>query len=117
MSGKRPFEDRTPYTISKTGVIGFTRTLAVELAGDGVIVDAVRPGRVEGPRLDAVIGEQARNRGVGVDEVEAESRSVSPQDAFVRAGDVADAVLWLRSERADRVTGQDLNVTAGTVMY
>lgn len=66
MSGKRPFEDRTPYATSKTGAIGFTRTLAVELAGDGVIVDAV---------------------------------------------------LWLRSERADRVTGQELNVTAGTVMY
>lgn len=117
MSGKRPLRDRTPYTTSKMGVIGFTRTLATELATDGITVNAVCPGSVEGPRLDAVIDGQAESQGRPVEEVEAEFRGVSPMDTFVQAGDVADAVLFLCSERSDRMTGQDLNVTAGITMY
>lgn len=117
MSGKRPLVDRTPYTTSKMGVIGFTRTLATELATDGVTVNAVCPGSVEGDRLDAVIEGQARSQDRPVADVKAEFREVSPMAQFVQAGDVADTVLYLCSERAARVTGQDLNVTAGIVMY
>lgn len=117
MSGKRPLRDRTPYTTSKMGVIGFTRTLAVELAADGVTVNAVCPGSVAGPRLEAVIEGQADSQGRPYAEVEREFREVSPMNRFVEAADVADAVLFLCSARAARVTGQDLNVTAGTVMY
>jgi NAD(P)-dependent dehydrogenase (short-subunit alcohol dehydrogenase family) len=117
MSGKRPLLDRTPYTTSKMGVIGFTRTLATELATDGITVNAVCPGSVEGDRLDAVLEGQARSQDQPVAEVEREFRNVSPMEQFVQAGDVANAVLYLCSERAGRVTGQDLNVTAGIVMY
>jgi len=117
MSGKRPLVDRTPYTTSKMGVIGFTRTLATELATDEITVNAVCPGSVEGDRLDAVIEGQAGSQDRPVADVEAEFRNVSPMEQFVQAGDVADTVLYLCSERAARVTGQDLNVTAGIVMY
>ncbi|MEF8852417.1 MAG: SDR family NAD(P)-dependent oxidoreductase [Haloarculaceae archaeon] len=116
-SGKRPLPDRTPYTTAKMGVIGFTRTLAVELADRGVTVNAVCPGSVRGPRLDAVIEGQADSRGVPVADVEREFRSSSPMDRLVEAGDVADAVLFLCSDRAERMTGQDVNVTAGVTMY
>jgi 2-hydroxycyclohexanecarboxyl-CoA dehydrogenase len=117
MSGKRPLRDRTPYTTSKMGVLGFTRTLAVELADADVTVNAVCPGSVDGPRLDAVIRGQAESQGRTVESVEREFREVSPMNEFVTAGDVADTVLYLCSDRARRVTGQDLNVTAGIVMY
>jgi len=117
MSGKRPLRNRTPYTTAKMGVIGFTRTLAVELADRGVTVNAVCPGSVKGPRLDAVVEAQAADREATVAEVEDEFRSVSPMDEFVEAGDVADTVLFLCSDRAARTTGQDVNVTAGVTMY
>ncbi len=117
MSGKRPLRDRTPYTASKMAIIGFTRTLAVELAEDDVTVNAVCPGSVEGPRLRRVIEGQAESQDRPYEDVEREFREVSPMNEFVRAGDVADAVLFLCSERAGRMTGQDLNVTAGIVMY
>jgi NAD(P)-dependent dehydrogenase (short-subunit alcohol dehydrogenase family) len=117
MSGKRPLRDRTPYTTSKMGVLGFTRTLAVELADADVTVNAVCPGSVDGPRLDAVIEGQARSQGRSWESVEREFREVSPMNEFVTATDVADTVLYLCSDRARRVTGQDLNVTAGIVMY
>jgi 2-hydroxycyclohexanecarboxyl-CoA dehydrogenase len=99
------------------GVIGFTRTLAFELADHDVNVNAICPGSVEGPRLDAVIEGQADSQGRPVAEVEAEFRSASPMDEFVTADDIADAVLVLCSERTSHVTGQDLNVSAGIVMY
>lgn len=117
MSGKRPLRDRTPYTTSKMGVIGYTRTLAVELAEDDVTVNAVCPGSVAGPRLDAVIEGQAESQGRPFEEVAREFREVSPMNEFVEASDVADTVLFLCSDRAERMTGQDLNVTAGIVMY
>jgi NAD(P)-dependent dehydrogenase (short-subunit alcohol dehydrogenase family) len=117
MSGKRPLEDRTPYTTSKMGVIGFTRTLAIELADHDVNVNSICPGSVEGPRLDAVIEGQAASQDRPAEEVEAEFRSASPMDEFVTAQDVADTVLVLCSERTRRVTGQDFNVSAGIVMY
>jgi NAD(P)-dependent dehydrogenase (short-subunit alcohol dehydrogenase family) len=117
MSGKRPLRNRTPYTTAKMGVIGFTRTLAVELADRGVTVNAVCPGSVTGPRLDAVIEGQAADREATVQAVEDEFRSVSPMDEFVEAGDVADTVLFLCSDRAGRMTGQDVNVTAGVTTY
>lgn len=116
MSGKRPLRDRTPYTTSKMGVIGFTRTLAAELADRGVTVNAVCPGSVEGPRLNAVIEQQAESQGRTLEDVEREFREVSPMKEFIQADDVADAVLYLCSERAKRMTGQDLNVSAGVTM-
>jgi len=117
MSGKRPLEDRTPYTTAKMGVIGFTRTLAVELADADVTVNAVCPGSVAGDRLDAVIEAQAESRGEPVAAVRREFREVSPMNEFVGPEDVADTVLFLCSDRAARMTGQDLNVTAGIVNH
>jgi NAD(P)-dependent dehydrogenase (short-subunit alcohol dehydrogenase family) len=117
MSGKRPLRDRMPYTTAKMGLVGFTRTLAAELAEDDVTVNAVCPGSVEGPRLRRVIEGQAESQGREYDDVEREFREVSPMGEFVQAEDVADAVLFCCSERADRMTGQDLNVTAGITMY
>lgn len=117
MSGKRPLQGRTPYTTSKMGVIGFTRTLAVELGESNVTVNAVCPGSVSGPRLEAVIEGQAQSQGRSYESVEQEFRDVSPMNEFTTASDVADAVVYLCSQGAQRVTGQDLNVTAGITMY
>lgn len=117
VSGKVPLENRTPYATAKMGVIGFTRTLAVELADDGITVNAVCPGSVEGDRLERVIEGQAESRGIPVEEAEAELREGSPMDEFVSPGDVADTVLFLCSRRADRITGQDVNVSAGRVVW
>lgn len=117
ISGKRPLEHRTPYTTAKMGVIGFTRTLAVELAPHDVTVNAICPGSVEGDRIEAVIENQARSRDISYEEARQEMTDASPMNTFVKPADIADTVLFLCSTRAERITGQDLNVTAGIVMY
>lgn len=117
ISGKRPLEHRTPYTTAKMGVIGFTRTLAVELASHDVTVNAICPGSVEGDRIESVIENQARSRGISYEEARQEMTDASPMNTFVSPEDIADAVSFLCSTRAAHITGQDLNVTAGIVMY
>ncbi|MGQ3413661.1 SDR family NAD(P)-dependent oxidoreductase [Natrinema versiforme] len=118
ISGKRPLEDRTPYTASKMAVIGLTRTLAFELGDDDVTVNAVCPGATKGPRIERVIENQAEQRGISYEEAK---REVFTDDAalgeLVDAADVADTVSFLLSRQARHITGQDINVDAGTAWY
>lgn len=118
ISGKRPLEHRTPYTASKMAVVGFTRTVAAELADDDVTVNAICPGPVSGPRIEDVIEKQAER--MNVDYEEAKRRTFT-DDAMlgelVEAADVAEMAVFLASENARHVTAQDINVDAGTVWY
>lgn len=116
-SAKLPRTHRLPYATAKMGLVGFTRALALELAPRGVTVNAVVPGTVAGDRLDRVMAMRAANLGIPVDEVRRRFRESSPLGVFTRPEDVAGAVLYLCSSRADRVVGQALNVTAGRLMH
>jgi len=117
MTGKRPLHGRTPYAAAKMGVIGLVRTLAVELGPHGVRVNAVCPGAVAGPRIDDVIARQATARGISESEALAAFTGASPLGRLVEAGEVAAACAYLASDAAASITGEDLNVTAGVVMY
>jgi NAD(P)-dependent dehydrogenase (short-subunit alcohol dehydrogenase family) len=118
ISGKRPLEDRTPYVASKMAVIGLTRTLAFELGDDDVTVNAVCPGATSGPRIDDVIEKQAQRRGLSYEEAR---EVVFTDDAalgeLVESEDVAETVSFLLGPEARRITGQDINVDAGTTWY
>lgn len=116
-SGKRPLRGRTPYTTSKLGLIGLTRTLAHEVGKYGINVNAISPWLVAGARLDLVVGRDAAARGVDSDTVRKEWAAQSPFERGVTEDDVANLALFLSSAAADNMTGQDINVTAGAVMY
>jgi NAD(P)-dependent dehydrogenase (short-subunit alcohol dehydrogenase family) len=117
MTGKRPLHGRTPYAAAKMGVIGLVRTLAVELGPHGIRVNAVCPGAVAGPRIDDVIRRQAATRGITEDEALLAFTGASPLARLVRADEVAAACAYLASDAAASITGEDLNVSAGVVMY
>ena len=117
MTGKRPLHGRTPYAAAKMGVIGLVRTLAAELGPYDVRVNAVCPGYVAGPRMEHVVRRQAAVRGITEEEARAEVTRTSPLGRMVEASDVAAACLFLASDRSAAITGEDLNVTAGVVMY
>ncbi|MGH8867478.1 MAG: SDR family NAD(P)-dependent oxidoreductase [Actinomycetes bacterium] len=117
MTGKRPLMNRSPYATSKTALIGLVRTLAHETGPYGVRVNLVSPGPVEGERIEWVIGRQAEAQGISPEEAREQFTSSSPLRRLVAASDVADAVLYLASDQAGSVTGEDLNVSAGTVMH
>jgi NAD(P)-dependent dehydrogenase (short-subunit alcohol dehydrogenase family) len=117
MTGKRPLHGRTPYAAAKMGVIGLVRTLALELGPHGIRVNTVCPGAVAGPRIDDVIARQAAARGITEAAALAAFTGASPLGRLVEAGEVAAACAYLASDAAASITGEDLNVTAGVVMY
>jgi hypothetical protein len=105
---------RSPYSASKWAVIGFTKTLAIELGKDGIRVNAILPGAVDGPRIRAVIAAKAEALGKPLAEV---TRSYTAQSALgrmVTPGDIANMVLFAASDLAASVTGQALAVDGHT---
>jgi NAD(P)-dependent dehydrogenase (short-subunit alcohol dehydrogenase family) len=117
MTGKRPLHGRTPYAAAKMGVIGLVRTLATELGPYGIRVNAICPGPVAGPRIDEVIRKQAAARGITEEQARAAFTGASPLGRLVEAEEVAAACVFLASDDSAAVTGEDLNVAAGVVMY
>ncbi|MGY1602929.1 SDR family NAD(P)-dependent oxidoreductase [Geodermatophilus sp. SYSU D00815] len=117
MTGKRPLVNRTPYAASKTALIGLVRTLAWEVGPHGVRVNLVSPGPVEGARIQWVLEQQAAARGITFEQARDDFTSGSPLKRLVPPGDVADAVAYLASPRSASITGDDVNVSAGLVMY
>lgn len=117
ISGKRPLWGRTPYTASKMALVGMARTLAWETGPHGIRVNLISPGFVAGPRIDWVIGVQAEGRGMTEAQVRAEFENESPLRRLTEASEVADACVYLASDAAAAITGADLNVNSGVVMY
>jgi NAD(P)-dependent dehydrogenase (short-subunit alcohol dehydrogenase family) len=117
MTGKRPLTNRTPYAAAKMGVIGLARTLATELGGYGIRVNAICPGAVAGPRIEDVVRKQAAARGTTDGEALKAFTGSSPLGRLVEPGEVARACAFLASDDAASITGEDMNVTAGVVMY
>lgn len=117
MTGKRPLYGRTPYAASKLALVGLTRTLAWEVGVYGIRVNAISPGPIEGERVEGVIRKQAEARGITVEEARQQFTDSSPLSRMTPAKDVADAAVYLASDRSASVTGEDLNVSAGSTMY
>lgn len=117
MTGKRPMAGRGPYAASKLGVIGLVRTLATELGPSGVRANCVCPGPVGGGRLDALVRRNALRDGITEDRARAAFTDISPMGRTVDADEVAAVCAFLASDAAAGITGEDVNVSAGTVMY
>lgn len=117
MTGKRPLLNRTPYCASKMALVGLARTLAWETGPYGIRVNVISPGAVEGERIDWVIRKQAESQGISEAEARRQFTSASPLDKLTPPVDVANAAVYLASDMAASVTGEDVNVSAGIVMY
>jgi len=117
VTGKQPLINRTPYAAAKLGVVGLTRTLAHELGPSGISVNVVSPWLVEGPRLRDVLTTMSRERGLTPDQLRAEMTAGTVFKRTVSEDDVVATTLFLCSPAADNLTGQDINVSAGAVMY
>ncbi len=113
-AGVLGFANRSPYAAAKWGVIGLTKTLAIELGPHNIRVNAICPGSVEGARIDGVIAADAAARGVSEAEVrEAYVRQVSMR-TFVTARDIANMVLFICSDAGAKISGQALSVDGNT---
>ena len=101
---------RTPYAAAKWAVVGFTKSLAVELGPYDVRVNAICPGTVEGSRMERVIRDEAESRGTTADLVRKDYIQGQSIKRFVKPEEIADMCLFLASPAAKMVTGQAISV-------
>ncbi|MBB1627817.1 SDR family oxidoreductase [Achromobacter sp. UMC71] len=113
-AGHLGFAGRSVYSASKWAVIGFTKSLAIELGGHGIRVNAILPGAVEGPRIRAVIAAKAKTLDKPVDEIASLYENQAALGRMVTARDIANMVLFNASEAARSVTGQAIVVDGFT---
>jgi NAD(P)-dependent dehydrogenase (short-subunit alcohol dehydrogenase family) len=104
------------YCAAKHGVIGMTRSLALEVAQKGVTVNAVCPGYTETELLSESVENIVDKTGVSEDEARAQLLESNPQGRFVSPEEVAEAATWLMSSNAGAITGQAIVVAGGEVM-
>lgn len=108
---------RTPYSAAKWGVIGLTKSLAIELGPFNVRVNAICPGSVAGERIERVIAAEAESRKRTPDEVRAEYVSGQSIKRFPEAEEIADLCVFLASDKAKMISGQALPIDGNTETY
>ena len=102
--------ERGIYHAAKHGVLGFTKSAALEYATRGIRINAICPGLIWTPMADQMV---AAGQG---EALETMKKSV-PMGRYGRAEEVADVVLWLSSDAASYVTGQSISVDGGLIMH
>jgi NAD(P)-dependent dehydrogenase (short-subunit alcohol dehydrogenase family) len=110
VAGRLGYAFRTPYASSKWAIVGMTKSLAIELGPQGIRVNAILPGTVEGERMRAVIAARAAATGVGVDAMREQYLNKISLRRMVTADDVAALALFLCSPAARNLTGQAISV-------
>ena len=108
---------RTPYAAAKWAVIGFTKSLAIELGPLGIRANVVAPGAVEGPRMGRVIEAEAAKRGISDQAVEREYVGSQSIPRFVKPSEIADMCAFLASPHASMVNGQVIAVDGNTETF
>ena len=101
--------ERGIYHAAKHGVLGFTKSAALEYAARGIRINAICPGLIQTPMSDQMV---AAGQGEALKEME---KSI-PMGRVGRPEEIANAVLWLCSDAASYLTGQSISVDGGFIM-
>lgn len=105
------------YAASKHGMLGLTRSTALEVAAKGITANAICPGYVDTEMTTRGVENITKKTGKSVDEAMAAIRKMSPQNRLVTSEEVAALALLLASEEGGAINGQAINVDGGTVLF
>lgn len=116
VAGRLGFALRSPYAAAKWGVIGFTKSLAIELGADRIRVNAILPGLVAGDRQRRVLEAKAQQRGLSFKEMEERAFSFTSIKDYVTPQQIADQIVFLASPRGRTISGQAISICGDTQM-
>ena len=105
------------YAASKHGVLGLTRTLALEVATTGITVNAICPGYVDTEMVTRGVEQITKKTGRTAEEALDSLKKMSPQNRLVTSEEVAAVALLLASDEGRGINGQGINVDGGTVLF
>jgi NAD(P)-dependent dehydrogenase (short-subunit alcohol dehydrogenase family) len=103
------------YTASKHGLLGFTRCLALEVAGQGITANTVSPGIVDTPSAALHMRKWADQAGASYESTRERWEKEYPQGRFVEPEEVADVVCYLCREESRGINGEDIRITTGAM--
>ena len=110
---KQPSDDLTISTTLRTGISALTRTMANQVARDGILVNAVLPGNTRTDRQTHLLDLRSKAQGITAEQAMKQAESALPLGRMAETREIADAVLYLASERATYITGVSLLVDGG----
>ncbi|HMG36614.1 MAG TPA: SDR family oxidoreductase [Blastocatellia bacterium] len=113
IAGVRAYAYRSPYCASKWAMIGLTRTLAEEAGRYDITVNAIAPGPVHGPRMEAVIRARADEMNVSYEEMEKQYVEPTALKRMADESDIAAMALFLCSEEGRNITGETITISSG----
>nr|WP_208408111.1 SDR family oxidoreductase [Variibacter gotjawalensis] len=116
LAGRLGFAMRTPYAAAKWAVVGLMKSLAIELGEDGIRVNAILPGVVEGDRQERVLQAKAQARGVSFNQVRDEALAAVSMHTMVTPQQLADMMVFLASPRGRTISGQAISICGDTQM-
>lgn len=110
IAGRMGYPFRLAYSTSKWGMIGFTKTLAMELGAFDIRVNAVLPGAVDGNRVQRVLQARADTSGISLTEITQKALENQSIKHFVNPNHIADLCVFLASESGSSISGQILPI-------
>ncbi len=113
VAGKYAFALRSPYSTSKAAVIALARTLSVELGPHKIRVNAIAPGAVSGERIERVLTDRAKTKGISYAEMEAIALKAVSLKTMIDPEEIADLILFLCAPTGRAITGQVHSICGG----
>jgi NAD(P)-dependent dehydrogenase (short-subunit alcohol dehydrogenase family) len=113
-AGIMGFPLRSPYAAAKWGVVGLTKSLAMEVGSHGIRVNAICPGPVLGDRMERILAQETAARGKPAEEIKAEYTRQTSLGQWIDPSEIADMAVFVASPKARNISGQIIGVDGNT---
>ena len=110
LAGRHGYPRRAPYAVAKRGLLALTETLAMELGDDGIRVNAIAPGLVDGERVQRVLAGRAESTGISVEQASADALALQSLKYMVDPAHIGALAYFLSTEAARSISGQTIGI-------